>query len=66
MLAKADKPDETRDQLSEGSHEALVLPPHSFNYKKLEPKFYFHNWSFRFNHDQNFYCLLLKTEVQCV
>jgi len=38
MLAKADKPDETRDQLSEGSHEAFVLPPHSFNYKKIKTK----------------------------
>ena len=38
MLAKADKPDETRDQLSEGSHEAFVLPPQSFNYKKIKTK----------------------------
>ncbi len=31
MLAKADKPDDTRDQLSVGSWEAFVFPSHNFN-----------------------------------
>lgn len=39
MLAKADKPDDTRDQLSvPGSGEALVFPSHNFNYTRKSKK----------------------------
>lgn len=31
MLAKADKPDDTRDQLSVGSWDVFGLPSHNFN-----------------------------------
>ena len=40
ILASADRPDETKDQLSVGSWEAFELPSQSFNYKKRRKKFF--------------------------
>ena len=39
ILANADRPDETKDQLSVGSWEAFELPSQSFNYRKRRKKF---------------------------
>lgn len=39
ILANADRPDETKDQLSVGSWAAFELPSQSFNYRKRRKKF---------------------------